>query len=161
MRGYKIVREDWTDCRGSTVRYAVGETAAVKSPDGPDHLCGCGLHACYRPEDTLRYRDGRWPLHLLHVEGVPIAQGADKFRCGSLTVLAELPLHRAFGPNGANAILLLDDLKTFPWFAPPALVRPAVEMHVAAHLQRLSRYGSAATAPVRFETDLAAASAAA
>jgi hypothetical protein len=146
---YKIVRDNWTDCHSGTVKYAVGETFTVDNPSPPTILCGRGLHACHKPEDTMQFRYG-WPVHLLEVQTDSIiAQDEVKCRCKSLTVTKELPLSMCFGPNGEAVTKVLDELKSIEWFKPKAQAKEKIVDLMQEHFKRLEPY-KGTTYPVRF-----------
>jgi hypothetical protein len=149
---YKIVRDNWTDCHSGTVKYAVGETFTVDNPSPPTILCGRGLHACHKPEDTMQFRYG-WPVHLLEVQTDSIiAQDEIKCRCKSLTVTKELPLALCFGPNGEAVAKVLDELKGIEWFKPKAEAKNKIVDLMQEHFKRLEPY-KGNTYPVRFVTN--------
>ncbi|MHB1701340.1 MAG: DUF7666 domain-containing protein, partial [Acidobacteriaceae bacterium] len=155
MIGYKVIREDYTDCYSGTVRYAVGKTATVDADPNPSLECGPGLHAAWTPESAIGYRARHWPVRLLRVEGEPIYRGDDKMRCAALTVLEERPVAECFGPHGEDVGNLLNSLSTYRWFAPEGDPSEAIQALVAEHFSRLAPYGATAL-PVRFTDDWSA-----
>lgn len=161
--GYKVVRQDMTACFDGETKYAVGETTKVEdySPKvaGVCGTCVRGIHACHRPEDTLAYRRGNWPLRLLRVEVAAsdvIAENEEKMRCKAVKVVEELPIARAFGPHGEEVVAFIKELPSYPWCRPPKHDRAMVEAAVAEYLAALEKFG-AKSAKVGFVTDRNAA----
>jgi len=164
ITGYKIVRDDYTDCRSGTVQYEVGREAACPNPAPAEAgLCKAGLHIARTEQAGLASRGHHWPLRLLRVSAAPediIIEGDDKWRVRRLRVEEELPLAQAFGPQGQQVLEFIAALPGHPWLAPPAHDRARVEALIAEHLWRLEPYG-AQPVPVQWVSSRAAARAAA
>jgi len=160
ITGYKIVRDDYTDCRSGTVQYEVGREAACPNPAPAEAgLCKAGLHIARMEQAGLASRGHHWPLRLLRVSAALediIIEGDDKWRVRRLRAEEELPLAQAFGPQGEQVVEFIAALPGHPWLAPPAHDRARVEALVAEHLRRLEPYG-AQPVPVQWVSSRAVA----
>ncbi|KKL17360.1 hypothetical protein LCGC14_2486360 [marine sediment metagenome] len=98
---YKATRTDGGSFHDPTVIYEVGKRVRPKPHTGERNLCGAGvLHASEHPWHAAKYTQGEFRLFL--VEGKPFIEQWDKAGFKQLTVLAEVPVHEAFGPHGVQ-----------------------------------------------------------
>jgi len=156
---YKLVRNDYTDCYTGKVKYSVGSTRTHQNPK--ETLCQSGIiHACHKPEQTLAWRNDQWPVRLLKATTPKIiAEERDKIGAHELTIVEELPISFAFGPNGQKVADFINRLSNIKWFEPQN-ERGKVEQLVTKHLQIIERFG-AKQGPVKFTNDITVARAAA
>ena len=163
QRLYKIVRENYTDCYSGTLRFDVGATVMAPKcdPATPD-VCGRGIHACFRPMDTLQYANHNTTQingHLLIVEPVePICDNGEKMRSKGVAVLEEVSLSLAYGPCGEDVVGFLRSLKDVLWFKPVAPISISVlQEHINCHTERLRPYGYTKSPTLRIERNFDAA----
>ena len=98
---YKATRTDGGSFHDPTVIYEIGKRVRPKPHTGERHLCGAGvLHASEHPWHAAKYVQGEFRLFL--VEGKPFIEQWAKAGFKQLTVLAEVPVHEAFGPHGVQ-----------------------------------------------------------
>src|SRR4051812_23669043 len=108
---YKAVRPDGTDFRTGTIDYAAALGGKVTAPSAPRkggyECCTDGvLHASVVPTETLI--GGSWPCRLFEVTGRAVASEGHKRGFRSLTIVREIPAHRALGPQGAYIAALIE-----------------------------------------------------
>ena len=163
QRLYKIVRENYTDCYSGTLRFDVGATVMAPKcdPATPD-VCGRGIHACFRPMDTLQYANHNTTQingHLLIVEPVePICDNGEKMRSKGVAVLEEVSLSLAYGPCGEDVVGFLRSLKDVSWLKPVAPISISVlQEHINCHTERLRPYGYTKSPTLRIERNFDAA----
>jgi len=93
MKGYKMVRDDYTAFYDKRTKYIVGKEKRVTKPDLPGvGACGRGLHISKEPHNPLRY-NAQFPWRLLEVEYNKkdiICEDSDKIRVKKLKVTKEL-----------------------------------------------------------------------
>jgi hypothetical protein len=142
---FKVVRDDGFDCyTGRSVRYEVGETFEVSAAPAEHGECAEGLHGCYKPEGTLLFRNGQWPVRLLKLtadESDVVVRGDSKARCRKVAVTEELPIHVAFGTNGEAVLTFINSLKTWKWLQSDRSQDRAAITSAQEHMRRLSVYG--------------------
>ncbi len=107
---WKATRPDGTDFYTGTIDYAAalasGQPVTLPEVDNPICCTGTVLHASTVPAGTLI--GGAWPCRLFEVTGTPVAEEGSKRGFFSLTVIREVDVHLALGPQGEHVAALID-----------------------------------------------------
>lgn len=145
---YKATRPDGTDFFTGTVLYEVGKRVRPLPHDGERRICGPGyVHAADVPSETLV--NGRWPCRLFEVAGTPADRLWHKAAFRQLVVVRELDAHEALGPNGREAVALIERAGRLTPAEAQALgsaVRVRSARNVACHAARFAAFHSARNA---------------
>ena len=166
---YKATRPDGTDFRTGTVDYGAtiirGETLVHPSPRMIVGDPSTYLSVSTEPAETLV--GGCWPCRLFRVEPVgDVLAESGSFRykraVSSLRVVAELPAHRALGPNGAQVALFIKNVRAFNYWRVKDAARDAAQAAArdAAGYAAWDAAGYAARAAARAAAGYAARAAA-
>ena len=92
MKGYKMVKEDYTDFRTGTVKYEIDTEMVHPNPDLSNESCAEGYHVSKETHNPLNY-NARYPWRLLEVSYLKkdvIHDNGDKVRVSKLKVVKEL-----------------------------------------------------------------------
>jgi hypothetical protein len=158
---FKITRMDGTDCYSGRLQYEVGKPTTDPQYDGKPRI-GNGIHACYKPEQCMEYRNGQWPVRLFEVgfdEHVEVQH--DKVKGRTVTPIRELKLAEVFGPNGEKVMAQIDRISKIRWLKPEKENRTKVAALIQEHCRHLKKFGCPQDVAVKFTDDWDAAWAAA
>jgi hypothetical protein len=154
---FKITRMDGTDCYSGRLQYEVGKPTTDPQYDGKPRI-GNGIHACYKPEQCMEYRNGQWPVRLFEVgfdEHVEVQH--DKVKGRTVTPIRELKLAEVFGPNGEKVMAQIDRISKIRWLKPEKENRTKVAALIQEHCRHLKKFGCPQDVAVKFTDDWDAA----
>jgi len=143
MKGYKMVRDNYTAFYDMTTKYTVGETIEIKNPaPASEGKYASGLHISKEPHNPLNY-NAKYPWRLLEVSYNKkdiIFESDDKIRVRKLKVIKELEPWEIGLPDSKRVFDKIAATSEIRMRAQTEARKKKIEKLVGQHVARLNRY---------------------